>query len=140
MNCPPCHALLLQLKINRELEKKTGRLAREIRIKGRHLFPRDYLQQSCVISLFSSSSILVDVFVHNPRLNLLFLSSVGRVSFGSSKGSMVETLIYESPLSEHEPTPFGWRSNKNHRNAAHHFRTAFTSTPLPEEAQLLLPG
>ena len=68
------------------------------------------------------------------------LGNTHRVSFGSSKGSMVETLIYDSPLSEHEPTPFGWRANKPHRSASHQFRTTLSPTLLPEETQLLLSG
>lgn len=42
-----------------------------------------------------------------------------RVSFGSNKGgSMVETLIYDSVISEEEPSAAlpNWKTNKNQRN------------------------
>ena len=61
-----------------------------------------------------------------------------RVSFGSNKGgSMVETLIYESAISEEEssaPLP-NWKTNKNQRN----LRALVTGNEsTPEESVALL--
>jgi hypothetical protein len=66
---------------------------------------------------------------------LSFFFAFARVSFGSTKGSMVETLIFESPLNEEEPsTPsVAWKANKS-RN----LRTLMTSTPLAEESEALI--
>lgn len=61
-----------------------------------------------------------------------------RVSFGSTKGSMVETLIYESPQTEEEPsaTPSGWTKTGKNKN----LRSVIGAVPdaLPEETVALL--
>nr|CAH0112287.1 unnamed protein product [Daphnia galeata] len=65
-----------------------------------------------------------------------------RVSFGSTKGSMVETLIYESPQHSDEgtsATPSGW--NKTNVSAkSKNLRSVIGSVPesLPEETVALL--
>ena len=46
---------------------------------------------------------------------ILFSFVLPRVSFGSSKGSMVETLVFETPtpLPEHAEREFGFPANKS---------------------------
>lgn len=60
-----------------------------------------------------------------------------RVSFGSTKGSMVETLIYESPQTEEEPsaaaTPSGWTKTGKNKNLR-----SVIGDALPEETVALL--
>ncbi|XP_032777955.1 uncharacterized protein LOC116916728 [Daphnia magna] len=63
-----------------------------------------------------------------------------RVSFGSTKGSMVETLIYESPQTEEGPsaTSAGW--SKTNISKSKNLRSVIGAVPesLPEETVALL--
>ncbi|KAI9562082.1 hypothetical protein GHT06_013047 [Daphnia sinensis] len=63
-----------------------------------------------------------------------------RVSFGSTKGSMVETLIYESPQTEEGPsaTSAGW--SKSNISKSKNLRSVIGAVPesLPEETVALL--
>jgi|688.fasta_scaffold2090995_1 hypothetical protein len=75
-------------------------------------------------------------------IQLLKLSIAGdRVSFGSTKGSMVETLIYENPHSDEgtSATPSGWNKT-NVSVKSKNLRSVIGSVPesLPEETVALL--
>ena len=88
-----------------------------------------------------SSFTLSYPFYIDPTLKLLIVGD--RVSFGSTKGSMVETLIYESPQHSDEgttsSTQSGW--NKNNVSAkSKNLRSVIgsVSESLPEETVALL--